>query len=747
MNWTNIKLIASREIRDQLRDRRTIFVIAILPLLLYPLLGMSFLQIAQFMRESPAKVWIIGAELLPDEPTFLDGDAFRSDLLSQPANRQLFEISTGTLPADRDVKQTADAAISSGACDAVIHITPQFAREIQRLDANFDGEFQRINTEDAKQLATSSTSDSEANVSGPDVYFNVAKDRSRIAHDRVAVVLSRWRNEVLDRTKTPTERPKKSVKPLTMVGHDLSAETGRGSALWSKLLPFIVLIWAMTGAFYPAIDLCAGEKERGTLETLLSSPASRNDIVAGKLITVTVFSIATSLLNLTSMGVTSNFVTSQLQSINGLSGINFAAPPVTTLAWLVLALIPIAALFSALSLALAAMARSTKEGQYYLMPLMLGTLPLMMLPMMPGVELDLGNSLIPVAGVVLLLRSLIDGNVAMALQYLLPVLGVTAICCWLAMLWAIHQFQDERVLFHESEQFSLKSWLIHIIRDRGEIPTVAQAFLCAVLLLIVRFFGQFLLPIAMNWQSLFLQTATLQIALIAGPAVLMALLLTRRPAKTLLLQRPSEGSSSLFLAALLALAMHPVVSTFSNGIRALYPISDQTLAKLDAMQGLLSDAPSLSTLLILVALLPAVCEELAFRGFILSGLSRMRNKWLAILVSSLFFGIAHQLLQQSITAFAVGMLIGFVAIKTKSIFPCMLYHLIHNSLPLLVAHNVGEGSGVPELVEVRGDALVYGGPFVILCFAAVMLLVQRFHNNGSSSPTERPGLEPRAFGV
>jgi sodium transport system permease protein len=68
--------------------------------------------------------------------------------------------------------------------------------------------------------------------------------------------------------------------------------------LWSKILPFVLMVWALTGAFYPAIDLCAGEKERGTLETLLSSPALRTEIVWGTL-TVMTF-MATSLLNLLS---------------------------------------------------------------------------------------------------------------------------------------------------------------------------------------------------------------------------------------------------------------------------------------------------------------------------------------------------------------------------------------------------------------------------------------------------------------
>ena len=82
-----------------------------------------------------------------------------------------------------------------------------------------------------------------------------------------------------------------------------------------------------------------------------------------------------------------------------------------------LALVPISALFSALSLAIAAFARSSKEGQYYLMPLLMISLPLMMLPMLPATELDLGFALIPLSGLMLLLRALIEGQYWEALRY------------------------------------------------------------------------------------------------------------------------------------------------------------------------------------------------------------------------------------------------------------------------------------------------------------------------------------------
>ena len=121
------------------------------------------------------------------------------------------------------------------------------------------------------------------------------------------------------------------------------------------------------------------------------------------------FSIFTAVLNLLSVGVTGWCSCSQMPG--------FGLPPPTAHGRHGGRLVPIAALFSALCLALAAFARSTKEGQYYLMPLLLVTMPLVMLPMSPGVELNVGNSLIPITGIVLLLRSVLEGNYWQAVQF------------------------------------------------------------------------------------------------------------------------------------------------------------------------------------------------------------------------------------------------------------------------------------------------------------------------------------------
>ena len=156
----------------------------------------------------------------------------------------------------------------------------------------------------------------------------------------------------------------------------------------------------------------------------------------------------------------------------------FRPPPLLSAVWLLAALLPISALFSALCLALAAFARSTKEGQYYLMPLLLVTMPLVVLPMSPGMELNLGNSLIPITGVMLLLRSLLEGHYLPALQYSPVVIGVTLASCMLAIRWAVDQFNSESVLFRESERLDMGLWLRHLLRDRKATPTVAGAVFC-----------------------------------------------------------------------------------------------------------------------------------------------------------------------------------------------------------------------------------------------------------------------------
>jgi len=725
MKLSNVKLIIGREIRDQLRDRRTMFMIFVLPVLLYPLLGLSLAQISQFVQEQVVAVIVVGAEQLKDLPPLLEDNRFFGELFDRPEESQQLRVMV--LAEHSDVAQQAEntqqseitqqsaeqtfqrlqeqaqAAVASGECDAALLFPPDFAQQLasfrhwatQRnrsgrggrptghapaangagLGVNDAAPVAPVADQDALPVGSHQPARAEATPS-PDPpapqLLTGASERSLIAERRLLDILRRWSELVGRRNLEALGVDPAVIRPIAVRTIDLAdKQQVRKAVTWGKILPMLLVLWAMTGAFYPAVDLCAGEKERGTLETLLSSPAQRSEIVVGKLVTIILFSMVTAVLNLVSMAITGLTVLHQMPGMG--------PPPAAAALWLAAALLPVSSLFSALCLALAAFARSTKEGQYYLMPLMMVSLPLVILPFSPAFELNLGNSLIPVAGLILLLRSAIEGNYWQSLQYLAPVTVVTLLCCFLAIRWAIEQFNSETVLFRESEQFSIRLWLRHLIHTRRSLPTAGMAIFFAVMVLVARFFLSAILPSPTSSTALALTTTAVLAGVILAPAVALALLLTSDPAGTLLLKR--FRLLPIMAAGAMAVVLHPLSMAAVSAIRWLYPSGGPITAQSQQFAELMIGTPLWLALLAFV-LAPAVCEELAFRGFVLSGFWRPGKHWKAIIYSALLFGVTHAVVQQSLNAVLLGLLIGYIAVKTGSVWPGMAFHAVHNALKL-----------------------------------------------------------------
>jgi sodium transport system permease protein len=748
MNWRNVRLIYAREIRDQLRDRRTLFMIAVLPLFLYPLLGMSVFQLSQFLRKAEPKVLVIGSEQLTsnkDLPALFRGEHFAAELFDDPADVEWLHVEfsdnapkaePGGGDAGAQRQKTLAAAkerLKSGDVQVVLSFPPEFGARLARVRSEIAARDQN-----ADQAATSNddqTPEESASGPQPQLLFNAGKDKSRMAHMQVEQLLESWKSQIVRENLKASRVPPSVAKPFDLEPQDVAERQQQQALLWSKILPFVLFIWALTGAFYPAVDLCAGEKERGTLETLLSSPALRTEIVWGKLLTVMTFSAMTALLNLASLGFTARYVVSQLSLLptaDAVEGLDL--PPMASMLWLLAALVPMTALFSALCLACAAFARSSKEGQYYLMPILLVTMPLMMLPMAPGTELNLGNSLIPVTGVVLLVMSLVQGNYGEAVRYFVPVFVVTLVCCHWAIRWAVYQFNQESVLFRESERLDPRRWIVHLVRDRKDTPSLPEGFACVMLIFVIQFFTQLAIsanaPATKDFSYLALVLFISQVVCIALPALLMTLLLTDRPLKTLLLDRP-PSLVACGVAVILAVLLHPVGMQVSRWITQLYPIQQEVLGDLTALQQLLESAPYPWLPYLMLAFLPAVCEEIAFRGFVLSGLRHLGSKWWAIGLSAVFFGMAHGVVQQSLSAAVLGLVIGYVAVQTGSLVPCMLFHVTYNSM-MFAAVNL------PTLAESRPGLrmlfesshpgeIVYRTPVVLIGFAAALVPLWWLH--------------------
>ncbi len=732
MRWPVVRTIWFREVRDQLRDRRTVLMLVVLPLLLYPLLGMGVLKFAALFAEQPSTVGVVGIEWLKDREAPPGASPFKLARLPElfeesPERGVRFAAELFRDPLERDYlrvrpvesEEQLKALLETGEIQAGLVITREFVRDLKAsrravIDLTVKG---------AKIADPEKPAGKGAEAPGSDDAPHslvIDDDRSRLIFNRIRPVLRAWdqaivkaRMDAVAQAAGPGGERAEYHRPLRIP----AMKEGRAERMWVRLIPFLVVMMSLTGALYPAIDVCAGEKERGTMETLLISPASRAEIVCGKFLTVWAFSAATALLNLASIGFTAwqfgRIAESSAAAVGGEGG-SMPAPSAAALGWCVLLLLPQAALFSAACLALAVYARSSKEGQYYLMPMMLLALPLTLLSMLPGAELSPLYSIIPITGAALLLQKLMLGGITeQVLIYLAPVLVPTIAYCYLALYWAIQQFNREEVLFREAERLDVKLWARRLFREKEPLPSAAMAMTCFLAIMLLRwiFIAQSGAANLLTWQAIHL------IAFVAAPALVMGVLLTSRSAATLRIRAP--GLIGLALAVALALTMHVPALWALEVIEDRYP---HLFEQFRGLERLFTPAPSLGTMLVVFALLPAVCEELAFRGFILSGLARRLGANKAIMVSSLLFAFAHLNAFQFVPTFVLGLVLGLLAARTGSILPGMIFHFLHNGLILSVAYLREELDWLtPEAREwLRSDHGLYSWPVALVSLLAAI---------------------------
>lgn len=424
------------------------------------------------------------------------------------------------------------------------------------------------------------------------------------------------------------------------------------------------------------------------METLLISPASRAEIVIGKFLTVVLASMTTALLNLLSMALTGLQLAYKVAGGSGEAAAALGPPSPIAAFWMVLLLVPLAVFFSAVCVALAVLAKSMKEGQYYMTPLYMVSLPLILLTLAPGVELTPFYSMVPITGVGLLLKSLILGDYGVARRYFIPVLVPMVIYGAVALRWAIDQFKREDVLFRESERFELGAWLRHLVRHRGPTPTGAQALLCFTLMLCLAWFATQALG---DVGSPLAQMGLAHLTFILLPPVAMALVLTSDPARTLRLARPDPRY--VLIALGLALALNPFVRELSVVADWLFPAPKQVTEHVEA---LMRSIPSVWVGLLVFALIPAITEEFAFRGFILSGLERGHRARTAVVISALLFGFLHVLISlfnQFFTASLLGLVLGLMAVRSRSLLPGVVFHFVNNGLAIVLASVTADATG------------------------------------------------------
>lgn len=439
-----VRLIATREARDQLRDRRTMFMILGLPLLMYPLfvgVGVVFVSI---LKDKKLPVGVVGAQYLPKPPP--DVLPVAGGAAGTVAKSKLFPplMVNGKFPErylaeDREavggtlVVQLLDAEqeslLASHQVDALMIVDPDFAEKLER---------------GARPVIR--------------VLGREGDENSKLAVRRVTGTLRKWAGEVKAARFARAGLPRDFDSPVDIRDPQSEKSTEKKVAdelrdVLVKVIPLLLVMWTLTGAIYPAIDMTAGEKERGTMETLLISPAERSEIVIGKFLAVTALGFGTALWNVILMAV------AMVVGPRLLPDFPFPELSLPGLVACVLGALPMAMLFAACCLTLGVFARSTKEGNYYMVPMFFLVLPLAYWSMAPGIELDGRMSWVPVTNALLLQQRLMSVRSDPFPWQYVPMVVISMSACITIGLWAaVRQFHREAVLFREAAGESRGRW-------------------------------------------------------------------------------------------------------------------------------------------------------------------------------------------------------------------------------------------------------------------------------------------------
>jgi sodium transport system permease protein len=233
-----------------------------------------------------------------------------------------------------------------------------------------------------------------------------------------------------------------ALNPIKLQEMSTAGKRERMGAVVGGFLPYILIMVCLMAAMYPAIDLGAGEKERGTLETLLLAPIPRSQIVMGKFLVLFTVGLFSALLMVASLGLLLAVFANRL---DGGLALLVRTVGFGDLAMVALMLMPTAAIFAAILLAISIYAKSYKEATGMVSPLMMLVIAPIAVAMLPGVELNWFWSMVPLTNVSLAMKELVKGT--MDYRMFAAILLSTSLIAAALLAWCRWWFDREEVLF------------------------------------------------------------------------------------------------------------------------------------------------------------------------------------------------------------------------------------------------------------------------------------------------------------
>ena len=684
-----VRTVYRKELLDILRDHRTLIAMIVVPIVLYPLLTLGSLQLVTMqvseLDEQPTRMGVLVeghatgvlqpmiaadaqlAQLAREEqhaePGASGDDPDRADQRGAASAGKLGEV----LPELSRTAATDPGPPTAGRVSQE-PFDPELVQYSQWVSRDALAEAVRNRSIHVGVILPEAGIVNELNQGNEvELLFDSGEVRSRLAARRLEAVFERTGDRIVRHRLEAAQLPAQFVAPFTMARVDLTSP----QSILGEILPLILVLMTITGAIYPAIDLTAGERERGTLESLLVCPVPALDVIVGKFLVVTTVAIVGAALNLGSMSATV-----YLGGFSKLFPEGSGGPPLIRLALILVYLVPFAVLMSAIMIAVCSCARSFKEAQNYVMPVILAVLVPGGLAALPTAQFEGIMLVLPVGSMVLLAREMLLGSLVPWWKIAL-VLGSTTLYAGSAVAVAAQVFGRESIVFADAGSGGLGLSRTHM-RPRW-YASVSMVLLLTALLFPTWFFVQASQsPEAGEDASSLLRTSAMlmpAVFVLLPIAVLAYFKVDLRSA--LRLRMPSFAH--LLAGALLGVSLWVPASELTVLQQSVLPIPESALRNLEVLAATLQALP-LPILILYIALVPAVCEELYFRGFLLGGLLPTWRPLPAIVVTAIVFGVFHFVLFKFAVTALLGLVLGVVCWRSRSVLPGMLAHFLHNGL-------------------------------------------------------------------
>ena len=389
--------IFKKELTDVLRDRRTLFFMIVIPVIVMPLILIGSIKFQEYQsKKSDEKVLNIGLINKTSD------SQIRDYLLDQKGVYLVEDIDLDSL----------ELGIKNDSLQGGLYIHKNFINDIS------------------------------ANAMGKVEVYYKSSDLMSKAKNRIYNALEIYKNEVVSERLSEFNVDKGLLEPLDIINKDMSTKKETIGKAVGGLIPYMLVIFIFLGAMYPAIDLGAGEKERGSLETLLSSPATKFEITVGKLMVVSLAGMVSGLISVVGISAPIYLLGNIPDQIKS-TVLEIISPFI--IVSVIILMIPIAIFFASMLLSISFYARSFKEAQSLMGPLNIVIIVPLMLTLGPGIEIDHITALIPLINVGLLTKEILAGSAQPI--YFIETLSSLLFFAAIGIRFSVYWFNKENTIF------------------------------------------------------------------------------------------------------------------------------------------------------------------------------------------------------------------------------------------------------------------------------------------------------------